>query len=328
MGGAGFQNQVRQLGGNVSFAQSLSGSQPATPLDLSYVPATSLHVAFTSPCDVCHFISTNLQMRLVFYFHVTICYLLLFLLELWRAASPTRQSRLCPCAPHSQISIMLLLSRGKFGHLMSTGFPVLHHLFFFSFFTFFFFFLSPYMIGSHRMVFGRTTTCANLVSREFPSLSNNSQLNSANSGSMWASAGSRNIGGPVQRTQGTPISSQQGAQEDMFGGGSSRMANNQGSLRFGNEGNLLTASQGQPSTADEFPPLNRGSNGEVGSDRNQNLMSLGYASQHGASGLHRGNGLLNALSANSRANDARSPPGIGAPRLFSQPDSKRSMWLT
>ncbi|KAG6004252.1 hypothetical protein E4U54_000570 [Claviceps lovelessii] len=184
MGGAGFQNQVRQLGGNVSFAQSLSGSQPATPLDLS----------------------------------------------------------------------------------------------------------------------------------EFPSLSNNSQLNSANSGSMWASAGSRNIGGPVQRTQGTPISSQQGAQEDMFGGGSSRMANNQGSLRFGNEGNLLTASQGQPSTADEFPPLNRGSNGEVGSDRNQNLMSLGYASQHGASGLHRGNGLLNALSANSRANDARSPPGIGLPR--------------
>jgi CCR4-NOT transcription complex subunit 2 len=26
---------ARQIGGNVSFAQSLSGSQPATPLDLS-----------------------------------------------------------------------------------------------------------------------------------------------------------------------------------------------------------------------------------------------------------------------------------------------------
>lgn len=39
MGGAGLQNQGRQMGGNgnVSFAQSLSGSQPATPLDLSYV---------------------------------------------------------------------------------------------------------------------------------------------------------------------------------------------------------------------------------------------------------------------------------------------------
>ena len=39
MGGGGF-NQGRQLGGNVSFAQSLSGSQPATPLDPTYVPAT------------------------------------------------------------------------------------------------------------------------------------------------------------------------------------------------------------------------------------------------------------------------------------------------
>lgn len=39
MGGAGLQNPARQLGGNISFAQSLSGSQPATPLDLSYVPS-------------------------------------------------------------------------------------------------------------------------------------------------------------------------------------------------------------------------------------------------------------------------------------------------
>ena len=38
MGGAGLQNPPRQGGGgmgNLSFAQSLSGSQPATPLDLS-----------------------------------------------------------------------------------------------------------------------------------------------------------------------------------------------------------------------------------------------------------------------------------------------------
>lgn len=89
---------------------------------------------------------------------------------------------------------------------------------------------------------------------------------------------------------------------------------NQGSFRFGNEGNLLSASQGQPGTADEFPPLARGANMEIGLDRNSNSMSLGYPSQHAASGLHKGNGLLNALSANTRANDARSPPGIGAPR--------------
>lgn len=39
MGGStsGPPGSARQLGGNVSFAQSLSGSQPATPLDPSYV---------------------------------------------------------------------------------------------------------------------------------------------------------------------------------------------------------------------------------------------------------------------------------------------------
>lgn len=42
LGGAGgsLQNpsrQQQQMGGNISFAQSLGGSQPATPLDLSYV---------------------------------------------------------------------------------------------------------------------------------------------------------------------------------------------------------------------------------------------------------------------------------------------------
>lgn len=43
MGGAGLQNPQRQgATGNLSFAQSLSGSQPATPLDLSWVPALSL----------------------------------------------------------------------------------------------------------------------------------------------------------------------------------------------------------------------------------------------------------------------------------------------
>lgn len=39
MGGVGLQNPRRQMGGNVSFAQSLSGSQSTAPLDLSYVCA-------------------------------------------------------------------------------------------------------------------------------------------------------------------------------------------------------------------------------------------------------------------------------------------------
>ncbi|KAK8051989.1 COBW domain-containing protein 1 [Apiospora rasikravindrae] len=41
MSGAGLQNSSRQLGGNISFAQSLSGSSPATPLDLSEFPSLS-----------------------------------------------------------------------------------------------------------------------------------------------------------------------------------------------------------------------------------------------------------------------------------------------
>ncbi|OAA47698.1 Cobalamin (vitamin B12) biosynthesis CobW-like protein [Metarhizium rileyi] len=180
MGGAGFQNQARQMGGNVSFAQSLSGSQPATPLDLS----------------------------------------------------------------------------------------------------------------------------------EFPSLSNNSQLNSASPASMWSSGTSRNLSGPVQRNQPAPISSQQGAQDDLFAPGSSRVPSHQASFRFGNQGNIAPASQGQSNSADDFPPLNRAGHGEIGSDRGTNLMSLAFGSQQGASGAQRGNGLLNALSANRRTNDVRSPLGV------------------
>ncbi|KAH6895504.1 hypothetical protein B0T10DRAFT_478157 [Thelonectria olida] len=187
MGGAGLQNPNRQLGGNVSFAQSLSGSQPATPLDLS----------------------------------------------------------------------------------------------------------------------------------EFPSLSNNSQLSNANQASMWSTAGTR-LGGPIQRNQPTPLSSQQGGQDDLFSASSSRIPSVQGSFRFGNQGNMSgPSSQAQPGSIDDFPPLNRTSNGEIGSDRGANLLSsLGFGPQAGSSGpapSNRGNGLLNALSANTRASEIRSPSGVGAP---------------
>ncbi|KAL7899249.1 hypothetical protein HDV64DRAFT_248001 [Trichoderma sp. TUCIM 5745] len=183
MGGGAFQNQARQLGGNISFAQSLSGSQPATPLDLS----------------------------------------------------------------------------------------------------------------------------------EFPSLSNNSQLPSTTQGSMWSTAGSRNISGPIQRSQPTQGSSQQGGQDDLFGPPSSRMQPNQGPFRFGAQ-----PSQVQPNSVDDFPPLNRTSNGEIGSERGGNVMSsIGFGPQNpGSSGPMQsggGNGLLNALTATSRASDVRSPPAIGTP---------------
>ncbi|KAK1729518.1 NOT2/NOT3/NOT5 family protein [Colletotrichum acutatum] len=184
MGGAGLPNQARQLGGNVSFAQSLSGSQPATPLDLS----------------------------------------------------------------------------------------------------------------------------------EFPSLSNNAQMNTTGQSNMWSSTASRNLGaGPVPRNQqSTPLSAQSG-QDELFTPTSAR----QGAFRFGGQSSAGPAPQAQSNPVDDFPPLNRNSNGEIGGERSANLMpSLGFGGSQAsgstaaippARSAGAGNGLLNALSANSRTSDGRSP---------------------
>ncbi|KAI2624263.1 hypothetical protein GGR54DRAFT_595781 [Hypoxylon sp. NC1633] len=152
---------------------------------------------------------------------------------------------------------------------------------------------------------------------EFPSLSNNSQLPSANSSSLWSAGGSRGMGGAVQRNQQpTPISSQHAQQDDFFS--PSRMSSSQGQYRFGSQNNVTQSSQPQPSSIDEFPPLNnslRNGNGEIGQERGSNLMStLGFGAQGGVTpsslqGPRSGNGLLNALSANSRTADVRSPDG-------------------
>lgn len=135
---------------------------------------------------------------------------------------------------------------------------------------------------------------------------------------MWSAAGARNLGGPIQRNQPTPLSSQQGGQEDLFSPASSRIPSAQGGFRFGNQSTMGQSSQAPPTSIDEFPPLNRTANGEIGSERGASLMSsLGFGGQTGASAgpmqNNRGNGLLNALSANTRAGEVRSPPGVGAP---------------
>ncbi|RMJ17880.1 hypothetical protein BHE90_004265 [Fusarium euwallaceae] len=161
---------------------------------------------------------------------------------------------------------------------------------------------------------------------EFPSLSNNPQMSNANAQSMWSTAGSRNPGGPVPRNQSATLASQ-GGQEDLFSP-SSRGPPVQGGFRFGNQGNIGQSSQAQTGSIDDFPPLNRTANGDITSERAANLMSsLGFGPQAGASGHvpNRGNGLLNAVSANSRANEARSPPGIGAPGSSRPQDGKAAV---
>lgn len=103
---------------------------------------------------------------------------------------------------------------------------------------------------------------------------------------------------------------------------SSRLSSNPGSFRFGNQASSAQASQPPSGSIDEFPPLNnnggfRNGTGEIGQERGSNLMSqLGFGAQTSpASSLpvnRAGNGLLNALSANTRTTDVRSPDA-GAP---------------
>ncbi|KAI0888916.1 uncharacterized protein GGS22DRAFT_64691 [Annulohypoxylon maeteangense] len=162
---------------------------------------------------------------------------------------------------------------------------------------------------------------------EFPSLSNTSQLPSAGGSSLWSAGGSRGMGGAIQRNQQpTPLSAQHAPQQDDFFS-PSRMTSGQGQYRFGSQNNVAQSSQPQPSSIDDFPPLNnnnmRNGNGEIGQERGSSLMStLGFGAQGNAApgslpGPRSGNGLLNALSANTRTTDVRSPDGstaIGASR--------------
>ncbi|PHH72279.1 hypothetical protein CDD82_6053 [Ophiocordyceps australis] len=132
--------------------------------------------------------------------------------------------------------------------------------------------------------------------RDFPSLSNNSQLN-ASQATMWSNAGSRNLSGPVQRNQSTPVSGPTAGQDDLFAATSSRMPPHQGSFRSRGPESKSAACQSFLASLECPSPLVRAGFGP------QNPSSTHVQS-------HRGNGLLNALSANNRANEARTPPGV------------------
>ncbi|KAK0672274.1 putative general negative regulator of transcription subunit [Cercophora samala] len=153
---------------------------------------------------------------------------------------------------------------------------------------------------------------ATLDPSEFPSLSNTAP-NQSNPTSMWTQQPSRNIGGGAHRGPQTPLSAHAGQQDDLF---TSRLASSaQSSFRFGNQGPANQAPQG--GQADEFPPLDRPTNGEIGGrERGPGLMSnMGFNQGGAPSGgaLHAnraGNGLLNALSATSRTGEVISPTSI------------------
>ncbi len=159
---------------------------------------------------------------------------------------------------------------------------------------------------------------SNYLPSEFPSLSNNQhQPTSASAQPTWAMSGMRSLGQAAsQRSQPSIIPLQQPqaqqqtqqSQDDLFSS-SSQLPNSQASFRFGSEVVGGQSSQAQPNS-DEFPPLNRNMNGEIGQDRAlQHLPSAGFGAQTrgsafasalGAPQNVRNNGLLNALSGSSR----------------------------
>ncbi|RDW79723.1 hypothetical protein BP6252_04361 [Coleophoma cylindrospora] len=157
---------------------------------------------------------------------------------------------------------------------------------------------------------------------EFPSLSNHptQQSHTANQ-STWATAGSRGLG-PISnaRLQHANLNPQQLSshsqgqqqQDDLFRS-SSQVPGNQSGFRFGNQNAIGQSSQTQPTTTEEFPPLGR--NGAV------ELQNAGFGGQgnslaFGSTNMaqsNRSNGLLDALSGNSRlapVNRVTSPASI------------------
>lgn len=107
----------------------------------------------------------------------------------------------------------------------------------------------------------------------------------------------------------------QQAQQDELFSPASRIPSGQNSFRFGSQASIGQPQQPQASGGDEFPPLNRNGNGDIGQERVAGLMSgLNLATQGAVApspvqARGAGNGLLNAVTANTRASEARSPVG-------------------
>ena len=149
---------------------------------------------------------------------------------------------------------------------------------------------------------------------EFPSLSNNQTQPSQ---STWAASGSRNLGpaANMRLQQQSTLSSQQQLsaqqqtqqqQDDLFSS-SSQLPSTQGGFRFGSQNAVGQSSQSN--SVDDFPPLNRNANGDIGQDRSSNLIqNVGFGAQINGLGFgsanppqpSRSNGLLNALSGSNR----------------------------
>lgn len=176
--------------------------------------------------------------------------------------------------------------------------------------------------------------------REFPSLSTNpQQQGTASASSMWANSTGRSAmqtqsqripqSGMMSSLQQTQAQQQTQQQQDDLFSTSSQLPSTQGAFRFGGQ-SAVGQPQGNPS--DEFPPLSRNTNGEIGQDRASGLMqsfnstqnNSGFGSGLGGNLGGGSNGLLNALSSSSRAaanqTGATSPRSVGGTESWSGED--------
>ncbi|KAH6716918.1 hypothetical protein BKA61DRAFT_600735 [Leptodontidium sp. MPI-SDFR-AT-0119] len=183
------------------------------------------------------------------------------------------------------------------------------------------------MTSFAQTIGGSSQPATSLDLSEFPSLSNNQPQPSQ---SAWAASGPRNLGpaSNMRLQQQSGLSSQQQLnnqqqtqqqQEDLFSS-SSQLPSSQGGFRFGSQNAVGQSSQSNP--VDDFPPLNRNANGEIGQDRSSNVIpNVGFGAQSNGLGFgsanppqpSRNNGLLNALSGSNRVttgNRVASPGSI------------------
>ena len=152
--------------------------------------------------------------------------------------------------------------------------------------------------------------------REFPSLNSGTSQN-ANSQPTWGSSTQRSTHTPVQRPQqnannpqGNTLaqsqpSQQQLHQEDLFPS-SSQFANGLDDYRFGGQsavGQGAGSSQPQTTNIEDFPPLGRTGNGEIGQDRRGGLMQ-----NNAFGGQMNGNGFNQPFSQQTQGAPPRSNP--------------------
>lgn len=116
-------------------------------------------------------------------------------------------------------------------------------------------------------------------------------------------------------------------QDDLFSS-SSQLPSSQSGFRFGGQNAVGQSSQPQESAAEEFPPLNRNANGEIGKDRNLGSLqspgfgappsTLGFPAGSSTAQASRSNGLLNAVNTGNRAapTNPRDSAAISVPGML------------